>query len=254
LGLFSAKDASKEAKPDFLLKAIERVHAGELWLNRQMTAALVTELRRPVETPKPPAESAMIGQLTARERLGVDHPVLFMGLAPGRQVRRDGLVNLVGITMEGTSFVFRRLQTGLIQNYVLLMLIGASSIWLLYESPDAGERVGVGQALYGAFSLMFFQPSLAFPRHPWLEVLYFVIPVVGLGVLADGVLRFGVMLFNKRARKEEWQMSRTKEALRIGFTAMVIALAATPAFARGIELRGAGSTLWRKKSSSVLPS
>lgn len=59
---------SKEAKPDFLLKAIERVHAGELWLNRQMTATLVTELRRPVEASKPPVETAMIAQLTTRER------------------------------------------------------------------------------------------------------------------------------------------------------------------------------------------
>ena len=59
---------SKEAKPDFLLKAIERVHAGELWLNRQMTAALVTELRRPVEASKLPVESALIAQLTTRER------------------------------------------------------------------------------------------------------------------------------------------------------------------------------------------
>jgi len=60
--------------------------------------------------------------------------------------------------------------------------------------------------LYGTFSLVFFQSSLEFPRQPWLEVLFFVIPVVGWRV-GDGVLRFGVMLFNKRARKEEWQVA-----------------------------------------------
>lgn len=37
---------SKEASAEFLLKAIDRVHAGELWLNRQSTASLVSELRR----------------------------------------------------------------------------------------------------------------------------------------------------------------------------------------------------------------
>jgi hypothetical protein len=87
------------------------------------------------------------------------------------------------------------------------MWVGTLSFWLLYRQPDTGERLGVDQALYGTFSLVFFQPSLRFPRQPWLEVLYFVVPVVGLGVLADGVLRFGVMLFNKRARKEEWQVA-----------------------------------------------
>ena len=58
---------SKEAPANFLIKAIERVNAGELWLNRQMTAVLVTELRRPAETSKPSPESEMIARLTNRE-------------------------------------------------------------------------------------------------------------------------------------------------------------------------------------------
>ncbi len=36
----------------------------------------------------------------------------------------DGLVNFVGWILERSSFVFRRAQTGLIQNYALLMLLG----------------------------------------------------------------------------------------------------------------------------------
>jgi NADH-quinone oxidoreductase subunit L len=36
----------------------------------------------------------------------------------------DGLVNFVGWILEKSSFVFRRAQTGLIQNYALLMLFG----------------------------------------------------------------------------------------------------------------------------------
>jgi len=91
--------------------------------------------------------------------------------------------------------------------FAALMLVGTVSFWLLYEEPDAGQRVSIVQALYNTFGLVFFQPSLEFPNHLWLELLYFVIPVIGLGVLADGVLRFGVMLFNKRARKEEWQVA-----------------------------------------------
>jgi Trk K+ transport system NAD-binding subunit len=91
--------------------------------------------------------------------------------------------------------------------FAVLMLIGTVSFWLLYQHPDTGQRLSVDQALYAAFSLVFFQPSLDLPRQPWLEVLYFVVPIVGLGILADGVLRFGVMLFNKRARKEEWQVA-----------------------------------------------
>jgi voltage-gated potassium channel len=91
--------------------------------------------------------------------------------------------------------------------FAVLMLIGTVSLWLLYEYPDTGQRLDLGDALYGAFALVFFQLTLPFPHHLWLELLYFIVPVVGLSVLADGVLRFGVMLFNKRARKEEWQVA-----------------------------------------------
>jgi len=36
----------------------------------------------------------------------------------------DGLVNLTGVVIERSSFVFRRVQTGLVQNYALVMLLG----------------------------------------------------------------------------------------------------------------------------------
>ncbi|MBI4477593.1 MAG: NADH-quinone oxidoreductase subunit L [Acidobacteria bacterium] len=44
----------------------------------------------------------------------------------------DGLVNLVGSVMEDSSFAFRRLQTGLVQNYALLMLLGVFAFVSLY--------------------------------------------------------------------------------------------------------------------------
>jgi len=44
----------------------------------------------------------------------------------------DGLVNLVGSILEESSFVFRRLQTGLVQNYALLMLLGVFAFVSVY--------------------------------------------------------------------------------------------------------------------------
>jgi NADH-quinone oxidoreductase subunit L len=44
----------------------------------------------------------------------------------------DGLVNLVGSILQESSFIFRRLQTGLIQNYALLMLFGVFAFVSLY--------------------------------------------------------------------------------------------------------------------------
>jgi NADH-quinone oxidoreductase subunit L len=44
----------------------------------------------------------------------------------------DGLVNLVGRICEEGSYSFRRLQTGLVQNYALLMLFGVFAFVTIY--------------------------------------------------------------------------------------------------------------------------
>ena len=44
----------------------------------------------------------------------------------------DGLVNGVGRSIEEASFTFRRLQTGLVQNYALLMLCGVFAFFTVY--------------------------------------------------------------------------------------------------------------------------
>jgi two-component system nitrate/nitrite response regulator NarL len=58
----------KDVPADMLIKAINRVHAGELWLNRRLTAALVSELRRPGDGKSSNGEAKKIAQLTERER------------------------------------------------------------------------------------------------------------------------------------------------------------------------------------------
>jgi DNA-binding NarL/FixJ family response regulator len=59
---------SKEASASMLFKAIDRVYAGELWLDRHATANLVSGLRRDLQAPKPAAEMDAASQLTSRER------------------------------------------------------------------------------------------------------------------------------------------------------------------------------------------
>ncbi len=44
----------------------------------------------------------------------------------------DGLVNLVGRIVEEGSFWFRRIQTGLVQNYAMLMLFGIFAFVSIY--------------------------------------------------------------------------------------------------------------------------
>ncbi len=55
----------KSQPGDVLLRAIERVHAGEAWLDHRTTATLIRGISRP---PRADEEAARIATLTARER------------------------------------------------------------------------------------------------------------------------------------------------------------------------------------------
>jgi len=57
----------KETSTDFLLKAIDRVHAGELWLDRFLTANLVVDLRRASKPGRVEREEDKVAKLTDRE-------------------------------------------------------------------------------------------------------------------------------------------------------------------------------------------
>lgn len=61
-----------------------------------------------------------------------------------------------------------------------------------------------GKACYGAFLLIFVQPSMEFPRQWYVQVLFYLIPVVGLGAVADSVVRLGYLIFSSKRKLQEW--------------------------------------------------
>jgi Trk K+ transport system NAD-binding subunit len=69
-------------------------------------------------------------------------------------------------------------------------------------------------------TLTFLQPSGSFPTHPFLQVWYFLMPVIGVVTLAQGLADFGILFFNRRARSKEWEMAvastYTKHTVLIG--------------------------------------
>ncbi|HSE98883.1 MAG TPA: response regulator transcription factor [Blastocatellia bacterium] len=58
----------KDRAADMLIKAIDRVHAGEVWLDRSMMATVLAEMTVLSEEKRLAPESAKIAQLTVRER------------------------------------------------------------------------------------------------------------------------------------------------------------------------------------------
>jgi len=81
---------------------------------------------------------------------------------------------------------------------------------LLYDSLAnfAGEALpSTSEAVYHILGLTFLQPIEAFPRAWFLQSFYFIMPIIGIGILAQGVADFGVLFFNRRERGKEWEMA-----------------------------------------------
>ena len=86
-------------------------------------------------------------------------------------------------------------------------ILGLGFIYL-FIARQAGEPLGsFPEAVYLMLTLAFLQPSGSFPHHSVLQIFYFLLPVIGVFTLAQGLADFGVMIFNRRARNKEWEMA-----------------------------------------------
>jgi voltage-gated potassium channel len=90
--------------------------------------------------------------------------------------------------------------------FCLAIFGGGIGYYLLAER--AGEPLGNPlEAIYQVLSMTFLQSGGNFPHKLYLGIFYFVMPVIGLIILAQGVTEFSVMLFNRRARGKEWEIA-----------------------------------------------
>jgi voltage-gated potassium channel len=72
----------------------------------------------------------------------------------------------------------------------------------------AGEPVrSLGEAIYIVLTAAFLQPVGEFPNYFGLQIFHFLMPIVGIVILAQGLADFGSLLFNRRARSKEWEMA-----------------------------------------------
>src|SRR5512138_108711 len=75
-------------------------------------------------------------------------------------------------------------------------------------AKSVGEPVhSLAEGIYTVLTATFLQPVGEFPQHLPLQLFHFVMPIVGVVILAQGLADFGSLLFNRRARSKEWEMA-----------------------------------------------
>ena len=118
---------------------------------------------------------------------------------------RDFRRNLRALWRD-TRVLIRQFRVSLLA-FVTLLCGGTLALRFFYIYPDTGQGLSWAAALHATFMFIFAETILPFPKTLGLQILFFVIPPIGLAVVADGVLRFGTALFNRRKRKEAWQVA-----------------------------------------------
>jgi voltage-gated potassium channel len=89
----------------------------------------------------------------------------------------------------------------------IIVIIGSG---LLYDglADLAHEPVAsIPEALYLTLTMTFLQPNGSFPYAWYLQIFFFIMPLIGISILAQGLADFTVLFFNRKARSKEWEMA-----------------------------------------------
>jgi Trk K+ transport system NAD-binding subunit len=91
--------------------------------------------------------------------------------------------------------------------FFLLIITGGGGAYH-FIATAVGEPVPtLPESVYSILTMTFLQSSGDFPHSPFLQIFYFVMPIVGISALAQGLTDFGILLFNRRARSREWEIA-----------------------------------------------
>jgi Trk K+ transport system NAD-binding subunit len=82
-----------------------------------------------------------------------------------------------------------------------VVLLGGWGLHLFYHK----RPLDYAEACFQVFLLFFLQPNLEFPQEWYLRPLFFLIPIIGLGALANSLVRMGYLFFAKKRNLVEWQ-------------------------------------------------
>jgi Trk K+ transport system NAD-binding subunit len=86
----------------------------------------------------------------------------------------------------------------------LVLGVGLLLHWY-YHAFESGRALSFAEACYGVFLAVFLESYLPFPQEWFLQPLFFLVPVIGLGAVADSLVRLGYLMFTRKQRLPEWQ-------------------------------------------------
>jgi len=84
--------------------------------------------------------------------------------------------------------------------FTALVLAGGAILHRYYHH----EQLPYARACHAVFLLIFLESSVDFPDEWYLQPLFFLLPVIGLGAVADSVVRLAFLVFTRKQNLPEW--------------------------------------------------
>ena len=88
-----------------------------------------------------------------------------------------------------------------------LVIFAASILYLLLSRLTNNPISNLAEALYLVILMIFLQGYGEFPSQWFLQIFFFIMPVIGISIIAQGLTEFSLMFFNRRARGKEWEVA-----------------------------------------------
>jgi Trk K+ transport system NAD-binding subunit len=82
-----------------------------------------------------------------------------------------------------------------------ILVVGGGAILHVFYS---GEPLSFARACHAVFLMIFLESSLDFPDEWYLQPLFFLFPMLGLGAIADSVIRLAFLIFTRKQNLPEW--------------------------------------------------
>ena len=119
--------------------------------------------------------------------------------------RRSHRLRHFQASLRDTWLLFREFGWSLL--LFVVAITGGGSLYFVLSRNTSEPVSNLAEGIYHVLGLTFLQSMNTFPKTWYLEIFYFGMPVIGLGIFAQGIADFSVLFFNRRSRGKEWEMA-----------------------------------------------